>query len=150
MSDKLTESGPRPDPNDTNTLIVKYRCPHCSAAHATVTQSGQYNKMICLNCGKYIKMVGQEELESLPILDARKPISLIDPNSITFPDSEDTCAHDRVIPYEYDFATIKYNDHGRHYKDWTSNIINANRMRVVKLFCLDCKTILQLPSDAKD
>ena len=61
----------------------------------------------------------------------------------------DSCPH-QWIPVEYTVGKITWND-GRRFIDWkNSNIINAHRLKVTKLYCPLCDTFINVPSDAKD
>lgn len=70
---------------------------------------------------------------------------------MTYPKHPKNCKHTNPVPYVYEAGRRTMQEKTCEiYYDWTSNIINANRIRVLKYFCPECGLILRAPSDAAD
>lgn len=53
------------------------------------------------------------------------------------------CNHPRLVPIEYQAGRRCYSGNTM-YIDYMSNIINAHILRVTKLYCPDCNSIIEI------
>lgn len=129
-------------------MKVKLPCPHCAHPHADVEITPQHKKATCEKCKKYIRFLSLHDMETLPQVAEEQELHTL--LSQVACDNIMSCSHRNLLAYEYEMGCRKYGDKAEPYMDWSSNVINAHRIRVRKFLCLDCREIITIPSDAKD
>jgi len=58
------------------------------------------------------------------------------------------CSH-QWIPVEYEAGCRRFHNHSMT-MDWSSNMINAHKIHVTKLYCPKCNSFCNVPSSASD
>ncbi len=117
------------------------KCHKCSweeSIPATV-KVGDKIKAVCPICGAYLKWLTKVDAINF----AKKQMKQDQGFKPAF------CPHTNLVPHTV-IAGKQTWDKNQSFIDWSSNIINAHYLRVVKYYCPGCNQLIDAPKEATD
>lgn len=68
------------------------------------------------------------------------------PGQIIVADKLSNCAHNNLIPCQFEFGKKSYSDELREheYIDWSSQLLSAHKVRVTHMYCPSCGKIIKI------